>query len=126
LAGIFSLCGQYRGAPWAAQAAGILAHGVAYVPAIVLALLLSRVAMRSGTRTAWWLAGAAMIAATSAMVIVSLTMPTTPGTGALNVGLSFPPHWSQWPQAAIPLAVTLAAMGYGIRRRRREGSPSAA
>ena len=51
---------------------------------------------------------------------VTLTMPTTPGTGRLSIGLGFPPQLAHWPQAIIPLVLTGLVMAYDAWRRSRQ------
>ena len=106
LAGILSGFASYRDTTWAVQVARVLVHGVAYIPAVVLTLAIAWVAIRSHTRLVWWFSAAGLVALVSGMMMVSLTMPTTPGTGQLQVGLGFPPALSHWPQFLVPLALT--------------------
>ncbi len=126
LAGIFSMFEQYKSAEWAVSTASLLTHGLAYIPAILLTLLIAWVAIRSNTKIAWWLSGAAIVAFVSGLMMVNLQIPTTPGTGSLNVGLGFPPPLAHWPQMAIPLAITIAFAWYYVRKRRSESDTHAA
>ena len=118
LAGIFQMFEGYRSVGWAVSIAVLLAEGLAYIPAILLTVLIAWVATRSDTRVSWWLASSALVALISGMLAVHIQVPTTPGTGSLNVGLAIPPSLASWPQMAIPLAITMAFVGYGLWRRR--------
>ena len=118
LAGILSGFESFKDRAWAVSAASVLVHGVAYVPAILLTLALAWIAMRSETKITWWLAGSALVALVSGMMMVSLQMPTTPGTGTLQVGVGFPPALAQWPQVVVPLAITLGFAAHAIAKRR--------
>ena len=115
LAGILSGFKSFKDTPWAVQLAGVLVHGLAYVPAVVLTAVIAWVAIRSRTRISWWLTAAGLVALVSGMLMVSLRMPTAPGTGSLQVGLGFPPALSNWPQFLIPLALTAIFMAYSRR-----------
>jgi hypothetical protein len=53
-------------------------------------------------------------------MMVSLSIPTTPGTGRLEVGLGFPPSLSHWPQFLIPLALTATFVVYAHRKGNRQ------
>ncbi len=108
LAGILSLFRSYQDANWAEPAASILIYSLAYVPAIVLTLIIAWVAHRSRARLTWWLTASALVAFVSGLLMVTFNMPTTPGTGKLTVGLGFPPDLSRWPQIIVPLAVAMA------------------
>ena len=81
LAGILSLFQSYKDASWATTAAGILIHGLAYVPAIVLTMIIAWVAHRSRARLAWWLTASTLVAFVSGLLMVTFRMPTAPGTG---------------------------------------------
>jgi hypothetical protein len=120
LAGILSGFESYKDTAWAVQLAGILIHGVAYVPAVALTLVIAWVAIRSRTKVAWWLTAAGLVAIVSGMMMVSLSIPTTPGTGRLEVGLGFPPSLSHWPQFLIPLALTAIFVVYAHRKGNRQ------
>jgi hypothetical protein len=118
LAGILSGFQSYKDTVWAVNTAGILIHGIAYVPTVILTLLLAWLAIRSRTQIVWWLAGAALVAIVSGMLMVTFRVPTTPGTGLLQIGLGFPPALARWPQIAIPLAITLAFLAHAVFTRR--------
>ena len=120
LAGLLQLFREYKDADWAVSLIGILIHGLAYVPAVALILLIAWVAVRSRSRIAWWLAASVMVAVVSWLMMVSFSMPTTPGTGQLQVGMGFPPNIACWPQFAVPLLVALALLGYSLWQRRSE------
>ncbi len=120
LAGVLQLFRDYQDADWAVSLVGILIHGLAYVPAVALTLLIAWIAVRSRIRIAWWLAASTIVALVSWLMMVSFSMPTTPGTGQLQVGMGFPPDIACWPQFAVPLLVALAFVGYTLRQRRCE------
>ena len=119
LAGVLSGFESYRNTGWAVRLAGILIHGIAYVPAVVLTLAIAWVAIRSRTKLAWWVIAAVLVAVVSGMLMVSLNMPTTPGSGRLQVGLGFPPALSHWPQMLVPLALTAIFMAYALSKPMR-------
>jgi hypothetical protein len=126
LAGILSGFKSYKDAGWAVQLAGILIYGIAYVPALVLTLAIAWVAIHSRTRIIWWITAAVLVAMVSGMLMISLNMPTTPGTGRLQVGLGFPPALSHWPQMLVPLALTAIFIACApIQRNSRQLSPPA-
>ena len=50
-------------------------------------------------------------------MLVSLRMPTTPGTGQLQIGLGFPPALAHWPQFLIPLALTAICVAWQTSKR---------
>ncbi len=123
LVGILKLLQDYKSADWAIASVGIVVQSLAYVPAIALVLIIAWVALRSQTRTAWWLIASTIVAALSWLMMVSFRMPTTPGTGMLQIGVGFPPDLARWPQFVVPLVVTLAFAGYVLVKRRREQTP---
>lgn len=116
LVGILSGFESYKDTAWAVRLAGLLIHSVAYVPAVVLTLAIAHVAVRSRAKVGWWLAAAGLVAIVSGMLMVSLTVPTTPGTGRLEVGMGFPPALSHLPQLLIPLALTAVFVVYARRK----------
>jgi hypothetical protein len=118
LVGMVNVFESYKDTAWAVQLAVILIHGIAYVPSVALTLLIAWLAIRSQTKVAWWLTGATLVAIVSGMMMVSLSMPTTPGTGRLQIGLGFPPALSHWPQFLIPLALTAICLARQARGRR--------
>ncbi len=126
LAGILQLFQSYKNTDWAVNLAGILIHGLAYIPAIFLTLLIAWVAVRSQTRVAWWLVASTMIASVSGLMMVSYRMPTLPGTGTLNVGVGFPPDLARWPQFLVPLGAAVALVCYSVFKQRSDPFPAAA
>ncbi len=120
LVGVLKLLQSYKNTDWAATSANIVVHSLAYVPAIALVLIIAWVALRSQTRTAWWLAASTLVAVLSGLMMVNFRMPTTPGTGMLQIGVGFPPDLARWPQFVLPLAVTLAFACHAMMKRRRE------
>jgi hypothetical protein len=118
LVGMFQLFEDYKSQVWAIQTARFLSHGLAYAPAIVLVLLIARVAHRCEAKLAWSIAASIIVGLVSAMLMVTFRAPTAPGNGMLQIGLGFPPAPSSWPQFAIPLLVTLVfVIGTLVMRR---------
>ena len=117
LIGILRLFNDYRSVDWAVTAAGVLIHGLAYVPALALILLIVWLAIRSRTRLVWWVVASALVAFLSSLMIIDFRMPTTPGTGALQVGFGFPPKLDCWPQFAVPLLAAFLLGAYFLRKR---------
>ncbi len=118
LVGIVNVFKSYKDTNWAVTAATVLIHGLAYVPAIALTLIIAWVALRSQIKTRWGLAASALVAFVSGLLMVTFHVPTTPGTGVLSVGLGFPPDLSRWPQIIVPLAVALACALYISHKHR--------
>lgn len=118
LVGLIQLFREYRDVDWVVQLGGVLVHSLAYVPAITLVMLISWVATRSRAKVAWWLGSSILVAFVSCLIVVSFTVPTTPGTGSLSVGMGFPPALAHWPQFFVPLALTVAMIGYSVYRKR--------
>ncbi len=118
---------SYKDVGWVVTAASGLIHGLAYVPAVALTLLIAWIASRSRARWGWWIAASVIVACVSGLMIVTFAMPTTPGTGRLAIGLGFPPDLSRWPQIAIPLVAAIGSFALIRRRRQRAAStPSVA
>jgi hypothetical protein len=118
--GVLSGFQAYRGDAWAIRLATLVVHGAAYVPAIVLTSAIAWLAVRSHAKTGWWLTAAGLVALVSSMVVVTLNITPTPGTGTLQFGLGFPPMLNHWPQLAIPLALTALFLLYARRRGYRD------
>jgi hypothetical protein len=51
--------------------------------------------------------------------MVTFRVPDAPGTGMLQIGLGFPPAMAQWPQAAVPVLVTIGCVLYAMAQRAR-------
>lgn len=110
LIGLANLFDGFRDAPWAVRLAEVLVHGIAYIPTLLLTFGIAWLAMRSQARFGWWCAATVLVALVSGMLMVTLTMPKTPGTGSLQLGLGVPLALAQWPQALLPLGVTAVFM----------------
>jgi hypothetical protein len=109
--------------PWHARVAGVLISGLAYVPTLLVVLVITWIAIRSQSKVRWWLAGALPVAFLSALLVVSFRMPTAPGTGNLNVGLVLPPSIAQFPQFIVPMLIATAFMVYYHVRRSATMTP---
>lgn len=125
LIGLLSGFKSYSDVAWVASIAGVLINGLAYVPAILLTLVIAWIAIRSKTRLTWWLGAAMLIAVVSGLLGVTYRMPTTPGTGVLQVGFGFPPQLAQLPQTVIPLVITSLLIGCVLLKgqKTRETTP---
>ncbi len=119
LIGLLSGLKSYSDVAWVASLAGLMIHGLAYVPAILLTLGIAWIAIRSKAKWTWWLGAAMLVAIISGLLGVTYRMPTMPGTGLLQVGFGFPPQLAQLPQTVIPLVITSLLMGCTLLRGQR-------
>ena len=71
LAGVLSGFHSFKDTLWAVTAANLLIHGLAYVPAVVLTLVIAWIAAHSETRIVWWLVASLLVAVVSSLMLVT-------------------------------------------------------
>ena len=97
LIGIANAFESYKDAAWAVQLAGILVHGIAYVPPVVLTLVIAWVADSQPDQARLVAHGAPAVAIVSGMMMVSLTHAHHTGHGPAT-------DWPGIPSRVVPLA----------------------
>lgn len=104
---------------------------VRILPFALAAWWFCRSARRAGLSWRWPVAACALIAFLAAAFAIQFRMPTgIPNTGALTIGLSFPPFGSvvQWGQCLTPLAIVAWQLRTAAQMRRdvaRDGATAA-
>jgi hypothetical protein len=85
------------------------------VPLMTVTYAFGRWAFRSGCGARWFWAVAILECALGALMHSQLKLPTAPGSGALSIGLSYPPAMN-WELVALP-ALVAVGLAWHVSRR---------